>query len=59
MVKLIVFAVSVFLISILGFITIRTTSGSDKEIYNGYISLALVLLVDVIIVGFGFYFYLT
>lgn len=59
MTNFIVFAVSIFAISILGYLAIKSTSVQDKGAYKNYISLALVLFVDVVIVGIGFYFFLN
>lgn len=58
MLNLIVSALNLLLVSMLGYIAIRTTRGSDKGIYKSYIYLGLILFVDAIIIGFGFYFYL-
>lgn len=59
MLNLIVSGLSLLLVSILAYIAIRTTQGSDKDIYKNYIYFGLILFVDAIIIGFGFYFYLT
>lgn len=55
----ILFAVSIIVISLLGYLTVRSTAGQEEKTYKNYIYLAGVLFVDVVIVGIGFYIYMN
>jgi len=57
--EFIVFVASVIAVSILGFLAINSTRDNDERVYRNYIALGCILLVDVLIVGIGLYFYIN
>lgn len=59
MTEFIVFVASVIAVSILGFLAINSTRDNDERVYRNYIALGCILLVDVLIVGIGLYFYIN
>ncbi|CAD2076977.1 Mid2-like cell wall stress sensor domain protein [Phocicoccus pinnipedialis] len=55
--KLIIFIVSVILVSILGFMSIRTVDNQPKSFFRTFKQLAGLLMIDVLIIFLAIYFH--